>query len=86
MTRDFAPGNYRFIPAVFQYSSGAAALPGYEIERVRFGKWPPLADGFAQVGKYIQAAGRPLTRQLVPTAPTFQGPQAASIIEEPQHG
>ena len=25
MTRDFPAGNYRFIPAVFQYSSGAAA-------------------------------------------------------------
>jgi len=61
MTSDFAAGNYRFIPAVFQYSSGAAALPGYEIERVRFDKWLPLADGFAQVAKYIQAAGRPLT-------------------------
>jgi hypothetical protein len=61
MTRDFAPGDYRFIPAVFQYSSGAAALPGYEIERVRFDKWLPLADGFAQAAKYIQGAGRPLT-------------------------
>jgi hypothetical protein len=61
MTREFAAGNYRFIPAVFQYSSGAAALPGYEIERVRFGKWLPLADGFAQAAKYIQGAGRPLT-------------------------
>jgi hypothetical protein len=28
---------------------------------VRFGKWLPLADGFAQVAKYIQGAGRPLT-------------------------
>jgi hypothetical protein len=36
VTRDFSPGNYRFIPAVFQYSSGACALPGFEIERVRF--------------------------------------------------
>ena len=36
VTRDFAAGNYRFIPAVFQYSSGAAAHPGFEIERVRF--------------------------------------------------
>jgi hypothetical protein len=61
MTRDFAPGNYRFIPAVFQYSSGAAADPGYEIERVRFDAPVPLADGFAQVAKFIQAAGRPLT-------------------------
>jgi hypothetical protein len=61
MTRDFAAGNYRFIPAVFQYSSGAAALPGFEIERVRFDHLLPLAGGFAQVAKYIQAAGRPLT-------------------------
>jgi hypothetical protein len=61
MTRDFPPGNYRFIPAVFQYSSGAAALPGYEIERVRFDRMPSLAEGFAQIAKYIQAAGRPLT-------------------------
>ncbi len=61
MTSDFAAGNYRFIPAVFQYSSGSAALPGYEIERVRFEKWLPLAEGFAAIAKYIQSAGRPLT-------------------------
>lgn len=61
MTRDFPAGNYRFIPAVFQYSSAAAAAPGFEIERVRFDKLVPLAAGFAQVAKYIQAAGRPLT-------------------------
>jgi len=61
MTRDFAAGNYRFIPAVFQYSSGAMAAPGYEIERVRFDRLVPLADGFAQIAQYIQALGRPLT-------------------------
>jgi hypothetical protein len=61
MTRDFAAGNYRFIPAVFQYSSGAAAFSGFEIERVRFDRPTPLAHGFAQAAKYIQAAGRPLT-------------------------
>ena len=61
MTSDFPAGNYRFIPAVFQYSSGAAASPGYEVERVRFDKMPPLAEGFALIAKYIQAAGRPLT-------------------------
>ena len=61
MTSDFAAGNYRFIPAVFQYSSGAAANPGYEVERVRFDKMPPLAEGFALIKQYIEAAGRPLT-------------------------
>jgi hypothetical protein len=60
-TRDFAAGNYRFIPAVFQYSSGAAADSGFEIERVRFDKLVPLAEGFAQAARYIQAVGRPLT-------------------------
>src|ERR1700704_337209 len=61
MTRDFPAGNYRFIPAVFQYSSGAAADPGFEVERVRFDRLLPLAEGFAQAAKVIQAAGRPLT-------------------------
>jgi hypothetical protein len=61
MIRDFPAGNYRFIPAVFQYSSGAAADSGFEVERVRFDKLLPLAEGFAQAAKYIQATGRPLT-------------------------
>src|SRR5260370_2159568 len=61
MIRDFPAGNYRFIPAVFQYSSGAAADSGLEAERVRFERWLPLAEGFAKAAKYIQAAGRPLT-------------------------
>ena len=61
MASEFAAGNYRFIPAVFQYSAGAAALPGYEIERVRFDSLPKLADGFAKIADYIKASGRPLT-------------------------
>ena len=61
MTRDFAAGNYRFIPAVFQYSSGAAADPGFEIERVRFDRLRRWPKALRRVAKYIQAAGRPLT-------------------------
>ena len=61
MTRDFPAGNYKFIPAVFQYSSGVAADPGFEVERVRFDRMVPLAQGFARAAEYIQAAGRPLT-------------------------
>jgi hypothetical protein len=61
MTSDFPAGDYRFIPGVFQYSGGAAASAGFEIERVRFDRPVPLAEGFAQVAKYIQAAERPLT-------------------------
>jgi hypothetical protein len=61
MTREFPAGNYRFIPAVFQYSGGAVADRGFEIERVRFDRMPSLAEGFAQIANYIQASGRPLT-------------------------
>ena len=61
MTREFLPGSYRFIPAVFQYSSGVCALPGFEIERVRFDRPRPLAEGFAQAANYIQIAGEKLT-------------------------
>jgi hypothetical protein len=58
---DFAAGNYRFIPGVFQYSGGAAAHDGYAIERVRFHAPVPLKEGFDRIAKIIGAAGRPLT-------------------------
>ena len=61
MVSEFAAGNYRFIPAVFQYSSGAAANAGFEIERVRFDRLVPLAEGFRRVAEHIKATGRPLT-------------------------
>ena len=35
-TVDFSAGGYRFLPGVFQYSGGVAALSGHAIERVRF--------------------------------------------------
>jgi hypothetical protein len=59
-TADFAAGNFRFIPGAFQYSSGTAALPGYEIRRVRFKTPIPLEQGFAQVERFITEAGRPM--------------------------
>jgi hypothetical protein len=61
MPADYLPGNYRYIPGVFQYSAGVAALPGYEIRRVRFREPVPLARGFDRAAHHIAAAGRPLT-------------------------
>ena len=58
---DFAAGNYRFLPYAFQYSSGAAAQPGFEIERVQFRKPVPLKQGFDRIEAYIRERGRPLT-------------------------
>ena len=60
-TQPFAPGGYRFIPAVFQYSGGVAAEPGYRIERVTFRTPVPLAAGFARIKGIIEGRGRPLT-------------------------
>ena len=57
----FGPGGYRYIPAVFQYSSGVAAEPGYEIVRARFAEPVPLADGFLAVERHLWSLGRPLT-------------------------
>ena len=57
----FSPGGYRYVPSVFQYSGGAAAEPGFEIERVRFLRPVPLAEGFARIEQWIGAAGRPMT-------------------------
>ena len=61
MTELFAPGGYRFIPAVFQYSGGVAAEAGFRIERVRFRHPLPLARGFERAAEIITARGRPLT-------------------------
>jgi len=54
-------GGYRYIKAVFQYSSGVAAEPGFEIERVRFARPLPLAEGFAAVEAHLRSIGRPTT-------------------------
>ena len=60
-TADFSAGGFRFIPAVFQYSGGVAAAPGYAIVRMRFREPLPLREGFAHVERHIKEAGRPLT-------------------------
>ncbi len=60
-TAVFAPGGYRYIPAVFQYSAGIAAEDGFELERARFMAPVPLADAFAKVEAHLKAVGRPTT-------------------------
>lgn len=60
-TRNFEAGGYRYIPAVFQYSSGVAALPSYEIQRVTLSKPVPMKQGFRLIEKFIADAGRPVT-------------------------
>ncbi len=57
----FAPGNYRYVPGVFQYSAGVAAEPGFAIERARLSCLLPLAEGFAAIAAYLETIARPLT-------------------------
>ena len=60
-TKDRPGDGYRYIPAVFQYSAGVAALPGFRIERVRFANPVPLMAGFETIAAYLKGIGRPLT-------------------------
>jgi hypothetical protein len=56
---DFKPGGYRYLPSVFQYSAGVAAMPGYRIEQVQFVRPVPLDDAFKFVESHLARIGRP---------------------------
>jgi hypothetical protein len=58
-TRIVAAGGFRFIPAVYQYSAGVAAEPGFRLERARFARPVPLREGFARIAAHLDALGRP---------------------------
>ena len=57
----FKPGDYRYIKAGFQFSSGVAAESGFAIERARLARALPLTAGFAAVEAHLAALGRPST-------------------------
>jgi len=57
----FAPGGYRYVRGPFQYSGGVAAEPGFAIERVRFARPVPVAEGFQRIEAHLTAIGRPFT-------------------------
>lgn len=56
----FREGGYRFIKAVFQYSGGIAAEPGFEIVRARLARPLALEQGFEAIEAHLKTAGRPL--------------------------
>ncbi len=57
----FEAGGYRYVRGPFQYSGGVRAEPGYTIERVRFRKPVPVAEGFQRIEAYFESIGRPTT-------------------------
>lgn len=60
-TVTLADRGYRFIPAVFQYSAGVAAEPGYRIERARFATPVPMAEGWKRIAAHLKGMDLPLT-------------------------
>jgi hypothetical protein len=52
-------GGYRYLEGVLPYSAGVAALPGFEVERVRLGSLAPLEDGFRRIREHLESLGRP---------------------------
>lgn len=59
VVRDHPEGGYRYIAAVFQYSGGVAAAPGFAIHRAQFRQPLPLAEGFAAAEAHLKSLGRP---------------------------
>ena len=60
-TAVFEAGGYRYVRGPFQYSGGVAAESGFAIERARFSKPVPMAEGFRAIEAHLEALGRPLT-------------------------
>jgi hypothetical protein len=56
-----AEGGFAFLEGVFPYSQGAVALDGYAIERARFARPLPLAEGFRRIAAHLEGLGRPKT-------------------------
>ena len=60
-TRTSQDGSYRFIPAVYQYSGGVAAEPGFRIERAQLASPAALDQGLSIIEAHLKRIGRPLT-------------------------
>ena len=55
---DNPAGNYRFLTGIAPYSSGVAAMPGYEIVHVIMRKALPYRKGFDFIDGHLKASGR----------------------------
>jgi hypothetical protein len=59
--RPLADGGYEFLEGVFPYSQGVIARAGFRLERARFARPLPVAEGFAAIAAHLAALGRPKT-------------------------
>jgi hypothetical protein len=54
-----AAGQYRFLPGIDAFSSGAVAMPGHDIVHATLQSPIPYRDGFALIDGHLGALGRP---------------------------
>jgi hypothetical protein len=59
--RPLEAGGYRFLEGVFPYSQGVIARDGFILERARFARPLPVAEGFAAIAAHLASLGRPKT-------------------------
>ncbi len=59
MLVDNPKGNFRFVRGIAPYSSGAVALPGYEVVHATLAPAPPYRQGFQAIDRHLQQQGRP---------------------------
>jgi hypothetical protein len=57
----FGAGGYRYLKAGYQFSSGVAAEPGFEIERARLAHPVPLPAAYRLIETHLASLGRPST-------------------------
>jgi len=56
---DNVVGHYRFLTGIAPYSSGVAAMPGYEIIHVTLRQPCPYRQGFSRIADYLAEHNRP---------------------------
>lgn len=59
MSTENKQGGYRFLPAIAPFSSGAAAMKGYEVVHATLNPPPPYRHGFEIIDRHFKALRRP---------------------------
>lgn len=57
--RDVTAGGYRFLPGIAPFSSGAVAMPGFEVVHATLRAPMPWRDGFALIDRHLREQSRP---------------------------
>jgi hypothetical protein len=81
----FSAGGYRFISHQFEYSGEVAAEPGFRIERARFTRPVPLADGSDAIEAYLAGIGRSPTAFCACELSRPRRPPEAAPTSLPHH-